>query len=86
MITKEQALTLRYRQELHHAHLRNSDGSPLRARVNGATQTWKREPARFHVPCKYGLKTSVYVTETNAHEWCLTAEEAVEAGKARVAA
>lgn len=30
---------------------------PIRWRRNGQTKRWKREPARFEVPVKHGLKS-----------------------------
>lgn len=74
MITKEQAITLRYRQELWHLLLRNSDGTPLRVRVNGVCKTWKTRPAEFQLPVKHGLRDYLYVTHKNAHEFVLPEE------------
>ena len=56
MITKEIAQRLRTGQTLYHKELTNKDGSPLRARVNGAVKFWKRSPERFQIPMKHGLK------------------------------
>lgn len=58
MITYEQALTARH---FEHRTLKNSDGTPLRARRNGQTKVWKREPGAFKIPCKHGLKTCFYI-------------------------
>ncbi len=33
-------------------------------RRNGATQTWKRDPSRFRIPVKFGLKGYEAITET----------------------
>jgi hypothetical protein len=71
-ITKEAAQALRYRQELHHAKLRNSDGTPVRCRVNGACQTWKTRPDEFKLPVKHGLRDCFYITELNADQWSLS--------------
>ena len=71
MITKAQAVALEYQDEIHHVRLRNADGSPLRARVNGRTKTWKTRPDEFKVPMKHGLYECFYLDQTNAHEWCL---------------
>lgn len=67
MITKQQALTLHHGQILHHVSARNSDGTPQRWRVNGATKTWKTRPADFRVPLKHGLYTYDYLTPATAH-------------------
>lgn len=66
MITYEQAMAA---QNFEHATLKNSDGSPVRARRNGATKTWKREPGRFRIPVKHGLKYCFYIELHNAAEW-----------------
>ena len=42
-----------------------------RVRRSGATQTWKRDPARFRVPVKYGLYESFEITERNAADFHL---------------
>jgi len=54
-LTFADALALHHGQTLHHAELKNSDGTPLRVRVNGKVRTWKRDPQRIEVPCKHGL-------------------------------
>jgi hypothetical protein len=36
-----------------------------RLRRNGATQTWKRDPQRFSIPVKCGLKSCARITETS---------------------
>lgn len=55
MITKEDALKLSIGQTLFHIRQKNSDGSRLRARVNGKTKTWKTRPNAFEIPMKYGF-------------------------------
>jgi hypothetical protein len=69
MITKEQATALQYRTELYHRTATNADGTPLRCRVNGKTQTWKTRPTHFRIPVKHGLRNCFYITQDNAHEW-----------------
>jgi len=76
MITYEQALTA---NRFQHLTLKNADGTPVRARRSGKTQTWKRRPGAFSIPVKYGLKQSVrieggnflggYYGTDNAVEW-----------------
>jgi len=68
-MTKEDAINATYRQEFHHIKLTNADGSPLRARVNGACKVWKTRPADFRLPMKYGLRECFYIDQDNAHEW-----------------
>lgn len=38
-------------------------------RRNGQTQTWKREPERFSIPVKYGLRTYGRLTDAYAGDW-----------------
>ena len=52
-----------------HKTLKNSDGSRLRVRRNGATKTWKTRPTEFRIPCKYGLYEYLYIDHTNHLEW-----------------
>lgn len=69
MITKEQAVAAKHRQEFEHVQLRNSDGTPKRCRVNGQCVTWVSRPNEFKLPVVYGLKDYFYITEHNAHQW-----------------
>lgn len=72
MITKDIALSLTYRQTLHHKTLKNRDGTPLRVRVNGSVKTWKTRPADFSIPVKYGLRQCGYIDNfnlDNCNEW-----------------
>lgn len=69
MITKEVAISLNHGEILHHKKLRNSDGTPLRCRVNGACKVWMTRPSEFRLPVKYGLKTCFYITLGNACDW-----------------
>lgn len=69
MITKELAMQAEYRQEFHHKSVINTDGSPMRCRVNGKCKVWKTRPDEFRLPVKYGLKSCFYITEENANEW-----------------
>ena len=69
MITKEIALSLEYRATLHHVREKNSDGSPVRCRVNGKCKTWVTRPNDFQLPVKHGLRDCFYLTPRNAAEW-----------------
>lgn len=66
MITFEQALTAR---NFEHVTLKNADGTPLRARRNGATKTWKTRTGQFELPVKYGLKQCFKITEKDVQFW-----------------
>lgn len=61
-MTADDALTLTYGDVIYHATLRNSDGSAVRARVNGKVKTWKRRPGYFQIPMKHGLRDCFYLT------------------------
>jgi uncharacterized protein YdiU (UPF0061 family) len=67
MITREQALELKHGDVLEHVSLKNSDGTPQRWRVNGATRTWKTRPADFRVPIKRGLREYGILSPDTAH-------------------
>ena len=69
MITKHDAETAEYRQEFYHKTARNADGTPVRARVNGACKTWVTRPNHFRLPMKHGLRTCFYITHNNSSEW-----------------
>lgn len=68
MITKEQALTA---TRFEHVSLKNADGTPLRARRNGKTKTWKTKPTCFQIPCKHGLRDYFYIDQDNAKDWVI---------------
>jgi hypothetical protein len=70
MITREQAITLgQAGGTLYHYLARNADKTAVRVRVNGKCKVWKRDPNRFQLPVKHGLKRCFYIDPTNAHEW-----------------
>lgn len=77
MITKEQAISLRYRQNLEHTSVKNKNGSPARCRVNGKCQTWKTRPEEFKLPVKHDLKKCFYITQDNAKDWSAVYNEIV---------
>lgn len=52
-----------------HRTITNADGSPIRLRRNGKTQTWKSRPNEFRIPVKYGLRSCLYINNSNAHEF-----------------
>jgi len=81
MVTKEQAMTFGI---FYHVRQRNADGTDLRVRRNGKTQTWKTRPGDFRVPVKYGLKECLYIDQDTAHNWSVTdPTETKEQGKVR---
>jgi hypothetical protein len=42
---------------------------PLRVRVTGKCQTWKRSPLHFRLPIKFGLRESWAITHDNCYDW-----------------
>lgn len=69
MITYDQAVKLSPGEIIHHITQKNSDKTPLRARVTGQIKIWKTRPGEFRLPVKYGLYTSFYINDTNANNW-----------------
>jgi len=62
-------LSLLHADRFEHITLKNADGTPLRARRTGKNILWKREPERFKIPCKYGLRDCFYIDQSNQNEW-----------------
>jgi len=77
MITLAQVISLKHGDILHHRELRNADGTPLRARVNGKVKLWKTRPTHFRLPVKCGLYHYADIDHAVAHKWSLTAAEAL---------
>lgn len=77
MLTIELLNNLHYGTTLYHQSQRNADGSPVRCRINGKLKTWKRDPNRFEIPVKYGLKDCFYITNESAIDWCINEEDAM---------
>lgn len=76
MITLEDAKSLKSGTILYSLANYNRKGDPARYRVNGAVQTWKRDPSRVRVPLKHGLYAYDYLTEDNLHWYTLDEEYA----------
>lgn len=62
---------------LYH-YSKGSDKRPLRAKVNGKLQIWKRTPGKFRLPMKHGLYSTFQLTPANAHEWFLREKDAAK--------
>lgn len=77
MITKEMAMNLKHGDVLYHTTLKNADGTPMRARVNGRCKTWKRNPEDFSLPMKHGLRDCFYLDLANCGDWSTTPQGAV---------
>lgn len=82
MITREQALNLHSRAELHCGeckHIISKRGAEQFKsevwRVNGLTRIWKTKPTEFSVPIKYGFNGPYsYVHQDNADAFHLASE------------
>ena len=72
LLTSEVAKTLAHGRTLVHAQIRNADGTPLRARVNGKCQTWASRPNEWRLPCKHGLRQCFDITQDNVAYWAVT--------------
>jgi hypothetical protein len=63
-------------QRFEHVSAKNADGTPVRARRNGKTKTWKTRPGIFRIPVKYGLKECFYIDNfeyNNTGDWNVVA-------------
>lgn len=82
MVTKEQALALTLRDELHYGTCtvtvgpRGGSVSKTEVwRVNGAVKVWKTRPDDFSVPLKYGYNGPYsYLDQNNTAEFHLEAD------------
>ena len=72
MINKAQAVAAKHGDIFYHRELTNADGTPLRARVSGVCKTWVKQPEKFKLPMKHGLRACFYITEQNSIDWCIT--------------
>lgn len=75
MISKELAIYLGERGgTLQHVSMMTSGRKPrrLEARINGKCKTWKREPDRWRLPMKHGLRECFYIgpgCHQNPSDW-----------------
>ena len=52
-----------------HVFLKNADKTRLRAKRNGKTRLWKRNPERFVIPIKHGLYDFGYINQFDCENW-----------------
>jgi hypothetical protein len=74
MVTKEMLvakLQTTYVLMFEHCSLKNSDGTPVRARQTGKLKVWVRSPSKFQLPVKHGMYQSFYIDNNNASDWRL---------------
>lgn len=74
MVTKLQAMVAqRFHQgdcnSIHNPATGRLYHNPIVWRRNGMTKTWKKDPARFQVPVKHGLRDYGYISESNADQF-----------------
>ena len=62
-------------ERFEHVSQTNSDRTPVRARRNGKTKTWKTRPDRFKIPVKYGLRECFYIQNFADDKQPATADE-----------
>lgn len=65
-LTQAAASSLPYRGEIIHRTENNADGTPVRARVNGAIKLWKTRPNDWRLPMKHGLYECFYIGVSNS--------------------
>lgn len=69
-LTPQTALTA---QHFWHRKVTRKDGvTPVEARRNGATKTWKTRPGEFKIPVKHGMYDYFYITQADADDWSIT--------------
>lgn len=83
MITKSQAESISYRDEIYSLKSSDSRGFPHRIRVNGKLKTWKRDVERWELPVKFGLRDAFTLSPYNAADFTLDHEEAEAAAAER---
>lgn len=77
MLTKEMCVNATHGTIFYHVKLRNADGTPLRARVNGKCRTWITRANDYALPMKHGLKQCFHITQGNSMEWAINETAAV---------
>jgi hypothetical protein len=70
-VNRENAM---FAMRFEHVSAKNVDGTPVRAKRNGKTKTWKRRPDLFRIPVKHGLFKYFYIDNSNADEWNVVEE------------
>ena len=63
-MTHNEAISLQYGQ---HVNVIANNGTLRQVKVNGKPRTWKRQPTRFELPCKYGLYEYFTLNQDELH-------------------
>lgn len=67
-MTKQEAMSVKVNQLLHHVHGKLPNGQPMSCRVSGLVGSVKRSETYFELPVRSGVSQFVIVP-ANAHEW-----------------
>ena len=57
-ITFEEAKAL-----VNHCYILDRNGNYRQVKINGKVKTWRRDPNRIEIPCKYGMYEYFTLTE-----------------------
>jgi hypothetical protein len=68
-MTLNEMIELQYGTILHHKTACNCDGTPMRFKVNGAPQAFKRNLNNARLPVKRGLWEYGYITASNVADF-----------------
>lgn len=82
-MTIQEAMTLKPGQIIYFKNEYNADGTAMRWRVSGQVKTWKRDPSRFSVPIKHGLKTYSHMTEQEMDHFVIEEPEPIKVQRKR---
>jgi len=63
---------LKHGMILEHKTFKNADGTPMRVKVTGMPQAYKRDPMNARIPIKHGLYNHGTLDRTNVYEWRLS--------------
>jgi len=84
MITKEQAASLNHRDIVHFIGRQQCTRTVgprggvtikvVECRVNGNLKTWVRDPERWVLPVKHGMREYGAVSNTNNYDWHVASE------------
>ena len=70
-LTRENVEALKLGDILQHVSRKNSDGSPLCAKVTGKPQIWINRSYSFEIPVKYELYQFFVITREDEEDWII---------------
>ena len=68
-MNRSDAVNAQHGQIFYHKYALNADGSARRVRVSGKCKTWKTRPTQFSLPVKFGLYTSLRITDQTCEDF-----------------